>query len=116
MSWGALPESVCGQLEQLWTELPGLEAVVLYGSRAMGRQRSGSDLDLTLRGTQLQHRDLLALMQAIDDLLLPWPVDLSLERDLSQELREHIARVGQVVWQRASMPPLTPPALGAGPG
>jgi predicted nucleotidyltransferase len=116
MSWGQLPESACGQLEQLWTQQPELEAVVLYGSRAMGRQRPGSDLDLTLRGPRLQHQDLLGLMQAIDDLLLPWSVDLSLEQELPQELRDHIARVGQVVWQRAAAPAFNPPAPGAGPG
>ena len=37
----------------------------------------------------------------IDDLLLPWKIDLSLYEHIeSQQLREHIERVGKVFYQR----------------
>jgi predicted nucleotidyltransferase len=74
---------------------PAVRGVWLYGSRAMGRQRSGSDIDLTLIGETLEHRHLLQLLTAIDDLLLPWNVDLSLQADLSEDLLDHIRRVGR---------------------
>lgn len=74
---------------------PALRQVWLYGSRAMGTQRSGSDIDLTLVGETLEHRHLLQLLSAIDELLLPWSVDLSLHAELSDDLREHIRRVGR---------------------
>lgn len=68
---------------------PHLEAVWLFGSRAIGRHRPGSDLDLCLEGRQLTHSDRLELMVAIDDLLLP-------------ELEAHVQRVGRCLWRRAS--------------
>lgn len=74
---------------------PAVREVWLYGSRAMGRQRNGSDIDLTLIGTTLEHHHLLQLLSAIDELLLPWSVDLSLHADLSDDLHEHIRRVGR---------------------
>lgn len=53
----------------------------LYGSRSPGRHRPGSD---------------------IDDLLLPWRFDLSLQASLqSPELIDHIQRVGQVFHRRS---------------
>ncbi len=55
-----------------------LEEVWLFGSRAMGRHQDGSDIDCCLVGDQLGHSDRLRLMAAIDDLLLPWQVDLAL--------------------------------------
>ena len=61
----------------------------------MGRYRVGSDIDLTLKGELLTHGDLLGLMGAIDDLLLPWQVDLSLYTELPEDLRAHVARVGR---------------------
>jgi len=74
---------------------PAVRGVWLYGSRAMGRQRNGSDIDLTLIGATLEHQHLLQLLSAIDDLLLPWSVDLSLHADLNADLRDHIRRVGR---------------------
>ena len=73
---------------------PRVEQVWLYGSRAMGRQRPGSDIDLTLMGPQLTHGDGLALMTAIEELMLPWSVDLSLFAELPADLRSHVSRVG----------------------
>jgi predicted nucleotidyltransferase len=60
----------------------------------MGRHQPASDVDLTLRGPRLSHRDLLQLMEAINDLLLPWRVDLSLHADLNDDLGAQVGRVG----------------------
>ena len=56
----------------LLMQQPGLEQVLLYGSRAMGRHHSGSDVDLCLVAPSLQLEDLLLLGARLDDLLLPW--------------------------------------------
>jgi hypothetical protein len=34
-------------------------------------------------------------MGALDDLLLPWSIDLSLHHELPESLRQHVARVGR---------------------
>ena len=61
---------------------PKLKEVWLYGSRAMGRERPGSDVDLCLMGEALGHGELLRMMACVDDLLLPWQVDLTLRHQL----------------------------------
>jgi predicted nucleotidyltransferase len=61
----------------------------------MGRHRPGSDIDLTLMAPQLCHDDRLRLMAALDDLLLPWSIDLSLHHELPPPLRQHVTRVGR---------------------
>lgn len=60
------------QLQQLWEGQPRLQAVWLFGSRAIGRQLPGSDIDLCLEGPAPSHSDRLVLMAAVDDLLLPY--------------------------------------------
>jgi predicted nucleotidyltransferase len=60
----------------------------------MGRERLGSDIDLSLEGIELTHRDLLLLMDQVDDLLLAWKVDLSIRHQLPAELEAHLQRVG----------------------
>jgi len=89
-----LPEAASQRLLAILAAEPAVEEAWLYGSRALGRARPGSDIDLTLGGADLGHPELLRLMAAIDDLLLPWQVDLSLRADLDLAVQEHIQRVG----------------------
>ncbi len=80
---------------------PKVEQAVLYGSRAKGNYKNGSDIDLTLHGKGLVHEDLLTIMGELDDLLLPYTIDLSLFADLThEELIDHIRRVGVVFYER----------------
>jgi predicted nucleotidyltransferase len=73
---------------------------LLYGSRAKGTARIYSDIDLTLAGNGLTYEDLLRLENNLDDLLLPYKIDLSLLRLIeSKEVREHIERAGVVLFE-----------------
>ena len=78
-----------------------LDAIWLFGSRAMGRERPGSDIDLCIDASDLSHADRLRLMAAIDDLLLPWTVDLALRHELPPDLLSHVQRVGRCLWTRS---------------
>ena len=90
-----LPPEVSARLLALFSAVPAVQEVWLYGSRAMGRHRPGSDIDLTLVAPGLRHADRLRLMGALDDLLLPWSIDLSLRHELPESLAQHVARVGR---------------------
>jgi predicted nucleotidyltransferase len=90
-----LPAEVSARILALLLADPAVREVWLYGSRAMGRHRPGSDIDLTLVAPALAHHNRLQLMHDLDDLLLPWSIDLSLHHELPGPLREHVARVGR---------------------
>jgi predicted nucleotidyltransferase len=95
MTDSGLPASAVEQLCGIFRACPGIRRVILYGSRAMGTFRPGSDIDLCLEGETLGLTELLALEGRIDDLLLPWKVDLSLRHQIDNpSLLEHIGRVG----------------------
>ncbi len=84
---------------------PSIEQATLDGSRALGRHRPCSGIDLTLSGIGLDHRTLARLDNALDDLLLPWRFDLSLLAALqSPELIDHSQRVGVVFYRRGDRP------------
>ncbi len=96
-----LPESAIEQICAIFASHREIERAVLYGSRAKGNFKPGSDIDLTLFGTDLTHELLLDLLVELDDLLLPWMIDLSLFASLNHPaLQEHINRVGVVFYQR----------------
>ncbi len=72
-----------------------IQRVLIYGSRAKGSYRDGSDIDLTLQGSDLDWRELQAIEREIDDLDLPYKVDLSLYSRIDDPaMCEHIERWG----------------------
>lgn len=96
-----LPAAAIKQLCAVFTQWPNIDAVLLYGSRAKGNYHSGSDIDLSIKGEGLTFSDLLAIENEIDDLLLPWSVDLSLLGEIdTPSLVEHIQRVGVLFYER----------------
>ena len=100
MKYG-LPESTVEKICAVFSGYPDIERAVLYGSRAKGNFKPASDIDLTLYGAYLTAPLCATIADALDELLLPYEIDLSLFDHLdSSELREHIARVGIVFYQR----------------
>ena len=74
---------------------PEVRKAVVYGSRAKGNFRPGSDVDICLDAPGLSVSQLGTLESQIDDLYLPWKFDLSVRQQISDPaLLEHIDRVG----------------------
>ena len=91
-----LKSEVIEKINSVFSKYPNIEQVVVYGSRAKGNYRLGSDIDLTLIGTDLSYQQLLQIATDIDDLLLPYKVDLSIYKQINNpDLVEHINRIGQ---------------------
>jgi predicted nucleotidyltransferase len=79
----------------------GIEKAIIYGSRAKGNYRTGSDIDLTLVAPALGLRELLEIENKLDDLLLPYKIDISLQHQIeNQELLKHIERVGAIFYEK----------------
>ena len=83
------------QLCRVFQGYPEIERVLVYGSRAKGSYRPGSDIDLRLIAPAMRLETLLHIENRLDDLLLPWMIDLSLLHQIDNpDLVEHINRVG----------------------
>ncbi|MFO7877696.1 MAG: nucleotidyltransferase domain-containing protein [Desulfovermiculus sp.] len=89
------------KLQSVFAKHHEVEEVIIYGSRAMGTHKPGSDIDLAVKGAHVSFPLLQTLSQEIDDLFLPHTVDLSMYDQITHHnLLDHIARVGQVFYQR----------------
>ena len=100
-----LPESAIQAIQHVLAAHPDVEQAIVYGSRAMGRQRPAADIDLTLIGAAIDFGTLARIEAELDDLLLPWMIDLSRLADLSHPLLlAHVERVGQVLYRRGAGP------------
>ena len=79
----------------------GIVKAILYGSRAKGNYRNGSDIDLTLVGADLDLSTLLKIENELDDLFLPHKIDLSIFHKIENtDLVEHINRVGIIFYEK----------------
>ena len=84
---------------EVFAQNPNVIEVIIYGSRAKGNYKSGSDIDLTLVGDNLTTTDLLKIENDLDDLLLPYKLDLSILRQIeNQDLLDHINRIGKIFY------------------
>ncbi len=97
-----LTDNELRQLRDVFAQYSHIGQAILYGSRAKGTYKPFSDVDITLVGHELTREDLNSILLAIDDLLLPYQVDLSIFHKLKNEaLIDHIRRRGIVIYQRA---------------
>jgi predicted nucleotidyltransferase len=91
-----LSQNTINKMQGVFAKYPEIQEVVIYGSRANGKFRPGSDIDLTLKGEDIELTTLLKIENEIDELLLPYKVDLSIYDKINSEaVKEHINRVGQ---------------------
>ena len=95
-----LPVAATAAMQRVFAQHPGIRQAIVYGSRAKGNYRPGSDIDLTLDAPTLAFAEFLQIDEALDDLMLPYRIDLSMVGQIDDpDLRSHIARVGKVLWQ-----------------
>lgn len=97
-----LSDKTLAVIRQILADYPAVKKVILYGSRAKGNYKKGSDIDLTLIGDALDHRILGEIAGRLEESPIPYQVDLSLWEQIdNQSLLEHIERVGVVFYERA---------------
>ena len=100
MNYG-LDDNTIQRIQQVFRLFPQVEQVILYGSRAKGNFRPGSDIDLTVKGENLSLSVMNEISLLIDDLLLPYMFDISVYSHIrDKDLLDHIERVGRVFYDR----------------
>ena len=104
MKYG-LSDSTIQKICAVFAKYPPVEQVILYGSRAKGNYKNGSDIDFTLCGrTDLTQRVLYRIIDELDDLLLPYTIDLSIFNDIDDaDVVEHIRRVGVTFYEKSAV-------------
>ncbi|MCD6585872.1 MAG: nucleotidyltransferase domain-containing protein [Desulfobacteraceae bacterium] len=95
-----LKDKVIKQVDGILAAYPQVKKAVLYGPRAKGNYKNGSDIDLTLVGDDLNLQLLHKIELDIDDLMFPYSFDISIFHHLSNpDLVEHIDRAGVVFYE-----------------
>ena len=79
--------------------------VLIFGSRAMGTERLGSDIDLAVKGEHIDIDDILKIRTQLDELTIAYECDV-VNYDVIEtpEFKEHIDKHGIVFYQREEKP------------
>lgn len=98
-----LPPATLDKLNSVFARHCGIESVLIYGSRAKGNFRPGSDIDLTIKSAEIPFMEFMQIENQIDDLMLPYTVDLSQYRQIENaDLIAHIDRVGVEIYAKGA--------------
>lgn len=83
-------------------KIPEIEKAIIFGSRAKGNHKAGSDIDLAIDGVNINFDTVARLHYILEETgPLPYLIDVVDYTHLThKELSEHISRVGKTIFER----------------
>lgn len=99
MQYG-LKEQYIDELRGILGNIPSIEEVMLYGSRARGDYGRGSDIDICLKGAQITSSDVVNLKTALYESRIPYFFDVCVwDHIKNEDFRNNIIRDGKVIYK-----------------
>jgi predicted nucleotidyltransferase len=96
-----IPKETLDQINGVLARFPEVNRAILFGSRAKGTHRRGSDIDLALVGDGLDWRTVGRIDTALDDLPTPYGFSLVIVNErLDPAVAAHVRRVGIPLFQK----------------
>lgn len=86
-------------------QFPEIEEVQLFGSRAMGNYKIGSDIDIAVLGNLVDDKTVRRLMDLLnEEYPIPYYFDIVNYQTLSNDaLKRHIEEYGQALYQKQNV-------------
>lgn len=100
-----LQQQDIAEIIQTLKQYPAIEEAIIFGSRAKGNYKKGSDIDIALKGENLEYDMVAALSFDLnEESSLPYYFDVVHFEEISEvKLTEHINRVGCLLYSRQAM-------------
>lgn len=97
-----LEEKVINDIVNILKKYEEVESAKIFGSRARGDYRKASDIDIALFGDNLTHSINTKIFYEIDDLYLPYKIDLINFNSISPEntIRDNILKEGVEIYAK----------------
>jgi len=99
-----ISEKSYGLILEALQNIPELDKAVIFGSRAMGNYKSGSDIDIAVYGKELTFSLVTQLHGKLNERLpIPYYIDI-VHVDIlkNQELLAHICQEGKVLFKKSN--------------
>ncbi len=104
MEGSGLSNKEISSIQAVFSNYRQIKEVLLYGSRAMGDFKPASDIDLALKGENIDLSLQSKIEFDLDDLMFPCKFDITIyEKIKNPELLEHINRIGKSIYKRENV-------------
>lgn len=92
-----LREHEIKQLTQIIFSFPEVQGAIIFGSRAMGNFKSGSDVDIAIRGKNITHEIITRIRYLLnEETLMPYFFDVvDYDQITNEDLNQHIDQFGK---------------------
>ena len=99
-----ITEKSYGLILEALLNYPDVEEVLVFGSRAMGNYKTGSDIDLALKGKNASNKIAWDVSGFLNEVLpIPYYIDVVYYEGLTNlELKDHIDRYGKLLYSKPS--------------
>jgi predicted nucleotidyltransferase len=102
MNFG-LSDDALDAIRGVLARYPAVEEAVVFGSRSLGREHRGSDVDIALNG-EVSALEAESIALELDELPLPFHFDVQALAAIHHGgLRAHISRAGKTVYRKAAL-------------
>lgn len=101
---GGLKDQDLEDIVQVMRTFVEVDKAILFGSRAKGNYKHGSDVDIAVYGNRINMNTISSIHAILEEESnMPYFFDIIDGTHLKQkELLDHIARVGKVIYERKS--------------
>ncbi|NMB65065.1 MAG: nucleotidyltransferase domain-containing protein [Spirochaetes bacterium] len=94
-----IEDTIINSLREIFLQYPEIEKVLIYGSRAKGSYSKGSDIDIVIIAPQMDFSHYLKLYAQLDELEIPYTLDVTKYELIGENIKSHIQRVGVEIYK-----------------
>jgi predicted nucleotidyltransferase len=87
-------------IQEILQSYGDIEEVVVFGSRAKGNYKQGSDIDLAIMNQSFDNTSIPEIKGRFEESDIPNFVDILFYYDVEKKIQEHIKRVGKVIYTK----------------
>lgn len=96
-----LKENEIAQLKYCFSKCKEIRKAIVFGSRAMGNYKNGSDVDIALVGENINHKTITQILNFLEETVMPYEFDLVIFNSIkSEKLIRHIDEFGIEIYSR----------------
>lgn len=102
-----LSTNYIAKINSVFNQYSDIDEVLLFGSRAKGNYRDNSDIDLVIKGKNINLSTLQEIENKLEALYIPNTIDLLVYDNIhNADLLNHIDRIGKPFYEKGKSLPL----------
>jgi predicted nucleotidyltransferase len=95
-----LEEKDLDLIKNIFSNFIEIEEVIIFGSRATGTEKINSDIDLALKGKNINFETILEITNELDELPVAYTFDVLDYDKINSEIKEQIDKNGKIFFKK----------------